>query len=71
MAASLFELETDPSKVLIKSFEVSNKDLLKPSNANPLEIGELVVLSTGLKLVRCADHSTAEAGPYFLFDEKN
>ena len=66
MSTVNFELVTELQHLLRRDFTVANKDLVKPSNANPLMDGEFLNLDTAYKVVRAG---TGEHG-WALFVEK-
>jgi|WetSurSiteA1Bulk_404760.scaffolds.fasta_scaffold91891_2 hypothetical protein len=60
------ELVTDVQLLRRRSFDVANRALVSPSNANPFVEGEFVNLDSAYKLIRGASNSFG----YMVWDEK-
>lgn len=61
-----FELVTDVQMLRRRNFEVVNRALLSPDNANPFMDGEFVALNSAYKLDRAGNGAFA----YVVWDEK-
>jgi len=64
-----FRLKSTHVGLLMKSYKVSDADLLDFTAANPLEMGEWVTLNASEELARCADPGVTP-GPFVVYNEK-
>lgn len=66
MPVQSFKLRSDLAMVIRRDFSLATPDLLKPSNGNPLEMGEFLAFDGSYHLVR----GDGSAPAFCLFTEK-